>query len=183
MRNAQVAVVVGSLRRESINRKLAVALSALAPDDVPCTLVSIAGLPMYNQDEENIPNTAVQAFRDAIAGADAVLFVTPEFNRSIPGALKNALDVGSRPYGKSVWAGRAAGVIGASPGGIGTAVAQQHLRNILAHLNMRIMGQPEGFIQVREGFFDEQGNIANPDSKAFLQRWMDSYTSFVKTSN
>src|SRR5690606_5690165 len=120
---------------------------ALVPEGVEFRLVSLAGLPMYNLDEENEPNAVVQAFREEIVAAQAVLFVTPEFNRSIPGALKNALDIGSRPYGKSIWAGKAAGIIGASPGGIGTAVAQQHLRTILGHMDMKTMGQPEGFIQ------------------------------------
>lgn len=182
MSTIHVAVVVGSLRRDSINRKLAQALSALVPEGIEFRLVSLAGLPMYNLDEENDPNPVVQAFREEIVAAQAVLFVTPEFNRSIPGALKNALDIGSRPYGKSIWAGKLAGIIGASPGSIGTAVAQQHLRTILAHLDMKVMSQPEGFIQIRDVFFDEEGGIANPDSRKFLQSWVERYSRFLKTS-
>lgn len=183
MKTIKIAVVIGSLRTESINRKLANALSAMAPAGFQFDLVPIAELPHYNQDEEATPTVAIVAFRGAISTAEAVLFVTPEFNRSIPGALKNAIDIGSRPYGRSVWAGKIAGVIGASPSSVATALAQQHLRNILAHLDMKTMGQPEGFIQTQDGFFDADGKIANEGSKKFLQSWIEHYCSFVKANS
>lgn len=116
-----------------------------------------------------------------IGAAQALLFLTPEYNRSIPGVLKNAIDHASRPYGQSVWAGKPAGVLGVSVGAIGTAMAQQHLRNILAYLDMPTLGQPEAFIQAKDGLFDDDGNIG-PGSKAFLQKWMDQYIAWVKST-
>jgi chromate reductase len=113
--------------------------------------------------------------------ADAVLFVTPEYNRSIPGVLKNAIDNASRPYGQSAWKGKPAGVMGASPGAPGTSMAQQHLRNILAYLDMPTLAQPEVFIQVKDGLFGENGEVTSPETKQFLQGWMDRYTAWVKT--
>ena len=178
-----IAIVVGSIRKESINLKLAKALTNLAPAGYVFQLVELGSLPMYNQDEELLPSPALSEFRDSISGSTAVLFVTPEYNRSIPGVLKNAIDLGSRPYGKSVWAGKVAGIIGASPGAIGTAVAQQHLHTILSHLNMKTMGQPEGFLQIRDGFFNDQGAIANPDSEKFLRNWVERYCAFVHTNS
>ena len=121
----------------------------------------------------------MQRFKGEIQAAQGVLFVTPEYNRSIPGVLKNALDHASRPYGQSAWGGKPAGVIGASVGAIGTAMAQQHLRNVLAYLDMPTMGQPEGFIHAKEGLFDADGNVGE-GSKKFLQGWVDSYVAWVK---
>ena len=112
--------------------------------------------------------------------ASGLVFVTPEYNRSIPGVLKNALDNASRPYGQSAWAGKPAGVLGASLGTIGSALAQQHLRNILAYLDVPTLGQPEAFIQIKDGFLDETGNIANENTRKFLQGWMDRYVAWVK---
>ena len=183
MSDSKIALVIGSIRKESINLQLAKALKVLAPAGFTFHLVELGALPMYNQDEEMNPTQALTDFRDAIIGATAVLFVTPEYNRSIPGVLKNAIDLGSRPYGKSIWSGKVAGIIGASPGAIGTAVAQQHLRTILSHLNMKAMGQPEGFLQIRDGFFDNQGAIANPDSEKFLRGWIERYCAFVHTNS
>lgn len=120
----------------------------------------------------------VRLKRDILA-AQGVLFVTPEYNRSIPGVLKNALDHASRPYGQSAWAGKPAGVLGVSPGAVGTAVAQQHLRNVLAYLDMPTLGQPEAFIQAKDGLFDESGNIG-AGSRKFLQYWMDQFVALVK---
>lgn len=175
----QVAIVVGSLRQESLNRKLASAIVRLAPSDFGFKQVNIGDLPLYNQDDEATPSESVRQFKSEISAADGVLFVTPEYNRSIPGALKNAIDIGSRPYGKSAWAGKPAAVIGVSPGATGTAMAQQHLRNILAHLDMPTLGQPELFLQAKEGLFDDAGNIG-AGSKQFLQNWMDKYVDWVK---
>ena len=175
-----IAVIVGSLRQDSINRKLATALAKLAPPEFTFTQVEIGDLPQYNQDDDADQAPAVKRMKSEIAAARGVLFVTPEYNRSIPGVLKNALDHGSRPYGQSVWGGKPAGVLGASIGAVGTALAQQHLRNVLAYLDMPTLGQPEVFIHAKEGLFDDSGNIGAA-SHDFLQKWMDSYVAWVKT--
>ncbi len=176
----QIAVVVGSLRRDSINRKLANALAKLGPSDFSLSQVRLDDLPHYNQDNEATPPEPVKRLKGEIAASQGVLFVTPEYNRSIPGFLKNAIDIASRPYGHSAWAGKPAGVIGASGGAPGTSMAQQHLRNILAYLDMPTLGQPEAFIQAKEGFFGADGSIANDTSRKFLQTWMDRYVAWVK---
>ena len=176
-----IAVVVGSLRKDSFNRQLATALARLGPADVTFTPLRIDDLPLYNQDDDGQQCAQVQRLKAAIAGAQGVLFVTPEYNRSIPGVLKNAIDHASRPYGKNAWSGKPAGVIGVSVGAIGTAMAQQHLRNVLAYLDMPTMGQPEAFIQAKEGLFDAQGNVG-PGSRDFLQAWMDRYLAWVKNT-
>lgn len=178
MNQFQIAVIVGSLRKDSSNRKLANAIARLAPPEFSFREVQIGDLPLYNQDDDANQAVAVKRMKGDIAAARGVLFVTPEYNRSIPGVLKNAIDHGSRPYGQSVWAGKPAGVLGTSPGATGTAMAQQHLRNILATLDMPTMGQPEAFIQAREGLFDESGNIGE-GSRKFLQNWMDHYVAWV----
>jgi chromate reductase len=176
----QIGYVVGSLRKESHNRKLANALIRLAPPDFNFKELHIADLPLYNQDDDRNQAPEVQRFKTELRAVDAVMFVTPEYNRSIPGVLKNALDHASRPYGQNAWAGKPAGVVGASPGAISTAVAQLHLRTILAYLDMPTLGQPEAYIHVQDGFFDDAGNIANPDSRKFLHGWMDKYVAWVK---
>lgn len=175
-----IAVIVGSLRQDSINRKLATALAKLAPPEFTFTQVEIGDLPQYNQDDDADQAPAVKRMKSEIAAARGVLFVTPEYNRSIPGVLKNAIDHGSRPYGQTVWGGKPAGVLGASIGAVGTALAQQHLRNVLAYLDMPTLGQPEVFIHAKEGLFDESDNIGAA-SRDFLQKWMDSYVTWVKT--
>jgi len=180
MSEYRIAVIVGSLRRESINRKLADALAGLAPDGFSFTRVRIDDLPLYNQDDDANQAASVQRMKGDVATAQGVLFVTPEYNRSIPGVLKNAIDHGSRPHGASCWAGKPAAVIGASPGAAGTAMAQQHLRNILATLDMPTLGQPEAFVQVRDGFFDADGGIANEGTRAFLAKWMARYADWVR---
>ena len=174
-----IAVVVGSLRRDSFNAKLATALAKLAPPEFSFKTVSIGDLPLYNQDDEAHPAESVKRLKTEIAAAQGVLFVTPEYNRSIPGVLKNALDHASRPYGQSAWKGKPAGIIGVSPSAAGTALAQQHLRNIMACLDMPTLNQPEAFIQYKEGLFDETGQIG-PASRTFLQGWMDRYVAWVK---
>jgi chromate reductase len=179
MSKYQIAVVVGSLRKDSFNQKLANGLIKLAPAEFSFKQVQIRDLPLYDQDDDGTPAESVKRFKAEILAAQGVLFVTPEYNRSIPGVLKNAIDQASRPYGQSAWAGKPAGVIGASIGSIGTALAQQHLRNVLAYLDMQTMGQPEAFIHVRDGLFDEQGNIG-ADSKKFLQNWMDHYVAWIQ---
>lgn len=179
MSQYHIAVLVGSLRRDSFNRKLASALAKLAPSEFSFKQLEIGDLPLYNQDDDANPAETVKRLKKEITDARGVLFVTAEYNRSIPGVLKNALDHASRPYGQSAWAGKPAGVIGVSIGAVGTAVAQQHLRTILAYLDMPTLGQPEAFIQAKEGLFDQSGNIG-PDSKKFLQGWMDRYVAWVK---
>ncbi|HLU39175.1 MAG TPA: NADPH-dependent FMN reductase [Planctomycetota bacterium] len=174
-----IAVIVGSIRRDSFNRRLARGLARLAPSDFTFKEVRIDDLPLYNQDDDDDPAPSVRRLKDEIRAARGLLFVTPEYNRSIPGVLKNALDHASRPYGQSVWGGKPAGVIGISPGAIGTAIAQQHLRTILAYLDVPTLGQPECFLQMREGFFTKDGDIG-PDSREFLQKWMDRYVDWVR---
>jgi chromate reductase len=179
MTKYNIAVIVGSLRKDSYNRKLANGLAKLAPSEFSFKILEIGDLPLYNQDEDGTPAKSAVRLKSEIKEATGVLFLTPEYNRSIPGVLKNALDHGSRPYGQSAWAGKPAGVIGVSVGAIGTALAQQHLRNILAYLDMPTMGQPEAFIHAKEGLFDANGDIGAL-SKEFLQRWMDAYVAWVK---
>lgn len=181
MDNIKIGVIVGSLRKGSINARLATALSSLAPEGVAFQRIGIDKLPFYNGDEENTPNTAVERLRNEVRAMDGIIFVTPEYNRSIPGVLKNAIDHGSRPYGKSVWSGKLAAVIGASPGAIGTAMAQQHLRNILAYLDMPTLGQPEAFIQVDGEFFDAGGTVVRQTNRDFLQKWVSQYVTWVAT--
>ncbi len=176
----QIGYVIGSLRKESHNRKLANALIKLGPPDFNFKELRIGDLPLYNQDDDRSQAPEVQRFKSELRAVDAVMFVTPEYNRSIPGVLKNALDNASRPYGQNAWAGKPAGIIGASIGAISTAVAQLHLRTILAYLDMPTLGQPEVYIQVKDGFFDDTGNIASADTRKFLHTWMDKYAAWVK---
>ena len=176
----QIGYVIGSLRKESLNRRLTAALIKLGPPDFTFKEIRIGDLPLYNQDDDKAQAPEVQRLKSEIRSCDAVLFVTPEYNRSIPGVLKNALDHASRPYGQNAWAGKPAGVIGCSVGAVGTAVAQLHLRTILAYLDMPTLGQPEVYLQVKDGFFDDAGNFANADTKKFLHGWMDKYVAWVK---
>ena len=174
-----IAVIVGSLRRDSFNRQLANAIAKLAPPEFSFTQADISDLPLYNQDDDANPPPSVVRFKGEIAAAKGLLFVTPEYNRSLPGVLKNAIDHGSRPYGQSAWAGKPAGVLGVSVGAIGTAMAQQHLRNILAYLDVPTLGQPEAFIQAKDGLFDASGEIG-AGSRKFLQDWIDRYVAWIK---
>jgi chromate reductase len=180
MSTIQIAVVVGSLRRDSYNRQLANALKKLAPPDFSFLDVRIDDLPLYNQDDDGDPPPSAKRLKSEIAGAQGVIFVTAEYNRSIPGVLKNAIDHASRPYGQSAWAGKPAGVLSVSVGPPGGSMAQQHLRNVLAYLDMPTLGQPESFIQLKEGLFDADGNIGIPESRKHLQNWMDRYAAWVK---
>ena len=182
MATYRIAVIVGSLRKDSHNRRLAGALERMAPAEFRLTQLRIDDLPLFNQDDEARPVEAVRRFKAEVAAAQGVLFVTPEYNRSMPGVLKNAIDQGSRPYGQSVWGGKPAGVIGVSIGAIGTALAQQHLRNSLVFLDMHAMAQPEAFLQVNDAFFDAQGDIGEA-SRGFVQRWLDRYLAWVTLHN
>lgn len=179
MSTIHIAVIVGSLRKESFNRQLATALARLAPSDIAFDGVEIGDLPLYHQDDDANPSPAVNRLKAQIASANGLIFITPEYNRSIPGVLKNAIDHASRPYGQSVWGGQPAGVIGISVGAIGTALAQQHLRNILAYLDVPTLGQPEVFIQAKDGLFGADGSIGVA-SRQYLQAWMDRYVAWVK---
>ena len=179
MSQYQIAVIVGSLRRVSFNRKLATAMARLAPSDFSFKQVEIGDLPLYNQDDDANPAESVKRLKADIVAAQGLLFVTAEYNRSVPGVLKNAIDHASRPYGQSAWAGKPAGVLGASVGASGTCMAQQHLRNTLAYLDVATLGQPEAFIHAKDGLFDEAGNIGE-GSKKFLQGWMDHYVAWIK---
>jgi chromate reductase len=181
MNTYRIAVLVGSIRRESLNRKLADALIRLAPADFTFHHLRIDDLPLYNQDDEEHPTEGMQRLRREIAEADGLMIVTPEYNRSISGVLKNALDVGSRPYGHNAWEGKPAGIIGLSSGACGTAMAQQHLRNILAVLDVPTMAQPEAFIGYYEGLFDENGDVG-PKSRDFLQGWMNRFVAWVRVN-
>ena len=179
MNRIAIAVIVGSLRQDSFNRKLAQALIKLAPPDFDFQFISIGELPLYNQEADASPCEAVLRFKQAIAACQGLLFVTPEYNRSLPGVLKNALDQGSRPYGQSVWGGKPAGVLGISVGVIGTALAQQHLRNVLAFLDVPTLAQPEVFLQAKDDFFDSDGGIGAA-SRQFLEDWMKRYSAWVR---
>ena len=179
MSTTNIAVIIGSLRKDSFNKKLAKALEKLFPADFSLTQVRIDDLPLYNQDDDGNPSAQVKRLKGEIKAAQGVLFFTPEYNRSLPGVLKNAIDHASRPYGQSAWDGKPAGVLGASIGATGTAMSQQHLRNILAYLNMPTLGQPEAFIHNKDGLYDAAGNIG-ADSLKFLQGWVDSYVAWVK---
>ena len=179
MKHYEIAVIVGSLRKDSLNRQLANAQVKLGPPDFTFRQVQIGDLPPYNQDDDTNLAESVKRLKIEIKTALGLLFFTPEYNRSVPGVLKNAIDHASRPYGESVWVGKPAGIIGVSPGAAGTAMAQQHLRNILAFLDVPTLGQPETFIQLKDGLFDEDGNIGS-GSKQFMQKWMNRYVAWVK---
>jgi chromate reductase len=179
MSKYQIAVIVGSLRQDSFNRKMANAIVKLAPPGFSFKQVQIGDLPLYNQDDDTNQAQPVKRLKREISDAQGLLFVTPEYNRSIPGVLKNAIDHASRPYGQSAWTGKPAGVLGVSVGTTGTAMAQQHLRNILATLDVPTLGQPEAFIHAKDGLFDENGDIGT-GSRKLLQNWMDCYVVWVK---
>jgi chromate reductase len=176
----RVGVVVGSLRRDSFNRRLAMALQKLAPAHFEFEQLRIDDLPPYDQDDDGEQCAQVKRLKAAVSACDGILFVSPEYNRSIPGVLKNAIDHASRPYGTSAWKGRPAGVIGTSQGAIGTALMQQHLRNVLAYLDMPTLGQPEAFVQFKDDLVDDEGGIANDDTRKFLQGWMAAYAAWVE---
>jgi chromate reductase len=180
MSKTKVAVLIGSLRKDSHNKKLARAIEKLAPADFEFEHVRIDDLPLYTQDFDGDYPETCKRLKQQVSEADALLFVTPEYNRSIPGVLKNAIDIGSRPWGTNSFAGKPAGVLGTSIGSIGTALAQQHLRNVLAYLDVPTMGQIEVFLQYKDGLIDADGNIGNEDTRKFLQSWVDKYVDWVK---
>ena len=178
MAKLNLAVIVGSNRRDSINRKLAHALARLGADKFDASFVRIDDLPMFNQDlEGNLPAEVVR-FKNEIGAADGVLMVTPEHDRSIPAVLKNAVDWGARPYGKNSWAGKPAFITGTSPGAIGSALAQQHLRSVMIGLGMILLGG-EAYVTFKPNLVDEQGNIADESTQKFLQGFINRFASLV----
>ena len=175
-----VAVLVGSLRKESFNRKLALALKTIAPAPLALEIVEIGQLPLYNQDDDANPPPASATFKKRIAESDAVLFVTPEYNRSVPGVLKNAIDIASRPYGKSAWDGKPGAVISVSPGAIGAFGANHHLRQSLVFLNVPTMTQPEAYIGGAGDLFDDHGAIKKPETKQFLEKFLAAFAHWIE---
>lgn len=177
----RVAVFVGSLRKESFNRKMANSLIALAPEKLKLEVIEIGGLPFYNQDldDEGRPSLSWKDFRNLVRSFDGFLFITPEYNRSVPAVLKNAIDVGSRPYGQSVWAGKPAAVVSVSPGAIGGFGANHHLRQSLVFLDVAAMPQPEAYIGSAAQLFDENARIKDKYTRDFLTKFMDSFAAWV----
>lgn len=174
-----VAIIVGSLRKESINKKLAKALMRIGKDKIHFVPVDISDIPLYNQDMENTLPGPVARMKAAVAAADAVLFVTPEYNRSMPGVLKNVIDWGSRPYGQNVWAGKPAAVAGTSPSPAGTAVCQSHLRSILTMLGMVLLSQPEVYITDRPGVVNDDGAITDESTEKFLLSFLMRFVEWI----
>jgi chromate reductase, NAD(P)H dehydrogenase (quinone) len=175
----KVAVVVGSLRKDSINKKLALAIAKLAAGKLDLKLVDISDLPLFNQDLEADYPTAATRVKDEIAAADAVLFVTPEHNRSIPAALKNVIDWVARPYGTSKWAGKIGAIVGTSGGQVGTAIAQDHLRSILVAQGISLLGRPEVYFIYKDGVFDADHNVTDPQAKQILQGLIHAFAGWI----
>ncbi|HET7136645.1 MAG TPA: NAD(P)H-dependent oxidoreductase [Casimicrobiaceae bacterium] len=175
-----VAVLVGSLRKESFNRKMAKALQALAPPSLNLEIVEIGNLPLYNQDDDANPPPNSAKFKARIQRADAVIFVTPEYNRSVPGVLKNAIDIASRPYGKSAWSGKPAAVVTVSPGAIGGFGANHHLRQSLVFLDMPTLQQPEAYIGGAAELFDAQGNLAKESTREFMRKFLAAFAQWIE---
>lgn len=180
MSKYKIGFLVGSLAKGSINRKLALALAKLAPAELSLQEIPINELPLYCYDYDSNYPDAGRRFKQAIADVDGVLFVTPEYNRSIPGGLKNAIDWASRPWGQNSLARKPSGVIGTSPGSIGTAVAQQHLRSVLCFCNSPLMNTVEAYIQFTPGLIDDEGNVTNEGTEKFLRNYMQEYATFVQ---
>jgi chromate reductase len=175
-----VGYFVGSLAKASINRKLALALTRVAPAELTMREIAIGDLPLYSYDYDSDYPAVARALKDAIAECDAVLFVTPEYNRSIPGALKNAIDWASRPWGSNSFASKPSGVIGTSPGKIGTAVGQQHLRSIMAFCNSPLMNTVEAYIEFTPGLITDDGEVTNESTKEFLRNYMKEFCEFTE---
>lgn len=177
----KIAVIVGSLRKQSFNLKMARAMMSVAPASLSCEIVEIGQLPLYNQDaDEGTPPAEWSAFRERMRGFEGVLFVTPEYNRSVPAVLKNAIDVGSRPYGKSIWSGKPAAVVSVSPGAIGGFGANHHLRQSLVFLDMPAMQQPEAYIGGAAALFDDSGKLVNDGTRTFVQGFMERFAHWVE---
>jgi chromate reductase len=179
MTTHKVGYFIGSLAKGSINRKLAKALVQLAPPELEMSEISFRDLPLYSYDYDADYPPVARAYKDAIAAVNAVLFVTPEYNRSIPGALKNAIDWASRPYGTNAFSRKPSAVIGTSPGAIGTAVGQQHLRSVLGFCNSPQMNAPEAYIQFTPGLITDDGKVTNESTEQFLRKFMEEFHVFI----
>ena len=179
MNRFKVGYLIGSLSSSSINRLLARALVRLAPTELELTEISIRELPLYSYDYDSDFPQVARDFKAAIAAVDAVLFVTPEYNRSIPGALKNAIDWASRPYGQNAFTRKPAGIIGTSPGKIGTAIAQQHLKSILGFCNSPMFNAMEAYIQFEKDLITDDGEVTVPSTKAFLHTYITEFAAFI----
>lgn len=178
-----IAVLVGSLRKELINRKLAVAIGRLAGDRLDFRFVEIGDLPLYNDDLWSDPPVSVLRMKREVEAADGVLFVTPEYNRSFSPAIKNAIDWGTRPWGKNSWEAKPAAIIGASPGAIGTAAAQNALKGLLTVCDMVLMGQPELYFTWKVDLFDAEGNVLDEGTRAFFGKWIERFTTWVERAS
>jgi chromate reductase len=179
-----VVVLVGSLRRESFSRKTAKTLIALAPESLTLEIIEIGNLPLYNQDgdDDGKPPLEWTTFRKRIKEYDGVIFVTPEYNRSVPAVLKNAIDIGSRPYGQSVWTRKPGAIVSVSPGAIGGFGANHHLRQSLVFLDMPAMQQPEAYIGGAANLFDAEGKMSNESTREFLRKFMMAFEVWLKTN-
>jgi chromate reductase, NAD(P)H dehydrogenase (quinone) len=182
MKKYRIAVLVGSLRKEAYSLKTAKALIALAPESLSLEIVTIGELPLYNEDLEKSLPAQWSVFRDQLKTFDGVLFVTPEYNRSVPAVLKNAIDVASRPYGKNGWDGKPGGVVSVSPGQMGAFGANHHLRQSLVFINVPAMPQPEVYVGGAAKLFDESGNLTNESTKEFLRSFMTAFEKWVDTN-
>jgi len=176
----EVAVVVGSLRKDSINRKLANEMIKLAPPSLKLSIVEIGELPLFNQDWEQTPPASVTAFKDAIKKSAAVLFVTPEYNRSVPGVLKNAIDTGSRPYGQSAWSGKPGAIVSASPSPMGGFGANHHLRQVLVSIGVSAMAQPEVYLSNADKSFDDNGVFNSDRTRDFLSKFLAAFAQWIE---
>jgi len=181
MKQFKIAVFVGSLRKESFNLKTAKALKALAPDSLSLEIIDISSLPFFNEDLEATPPQEWVVLREQIKAADGLLFLTPEYNRSVPAVLKNAIDVGSRPYGQNSWSGKPGGVVSVSIGNISGFGANHHLRQSLVFVNVPTMAQPEAYIGDASGLFDDSGNLTNESTKEFLRTFIEAFAQWVET--
>ncbi|MBS0577395.1 MAG: NAD(P)H-dependent oxidoreductase [Proteobacteria bacterium] len=179
MNSCKIAVLIGSLRKDSYNKRLARAIEKLAPSHMQFQHIRIDDLPLYSQDFDADYPANARRFKQEVESAQALLFVTPEYNRSVPGVLKNAIDIGSRPWGSNSFAGKPAAAIGASIGTIGTAIAQSHLRDSLHFLDVPTLGQPEVYFQFRDGTISPEGEIGDDATRQFLQRFVDAYAAWV----
>ena len=177
--NYNIAVFVGSLRKESLNRKMARALAEAAPSGMTLEIIEIGDLALYSEDAEKEAPESWRKFRDRVRPADAVLFVTPEYNRSVPGCLKNAIDVGSRPYGKSVWMGKPGAVVSVSPSPIGAFGANHHLRQSMVFLNVPMLQQPEAYIGGAADMFDAQGKLTRENTKELLSKFLQAFATWI----
>jgi len=183
MATHNVAAIVGSLRKESFTLKIANALAKLAPDTLKLNVITLNDLSFFNQDLEAAPPADWLAFRDKLQKSNGILFVTPEYNRSIPGVLKNAIDVGSRPPGKSSFLGKPIGIVSASPGPLGGVSAAKHLQNILPGISGPILGQPEIYLNGVGDAFDEKGNLVKEALQKVLQQYLTAFAAFVEKQN